>query len=124
MESKQRYNDLVSEIKKEIKEIDVDEVKKLQNDNNVFKLIDIREEVEWNKDSIPGAVFIPRGILEREIESAVPDTYVKIILYCAAGFRSVLSAFNLQKMGYKDVYSMREGISGWAKKGLPINIKQ
>ena len=123
METKQRYNDLVSGIKKEIKEIDVDEVMKLQNNNSVFKLIDIRETAEWNSGSIPGAVFIPRGILEREIESAFPDTSAKIVLYCAAGFRSVLSAFNLEKMGYKDVYSMREGISGWAKRGLPINIK-
>jgi len=122
MEPKQRYNDLVSGIKKEINEIDVDEVMKLQNDDNVFKLIDIRETAEWSKGSIAGAVFIPRGILEREIESAVPDTSVKIIIYCTAGFRSVLSAFNLEKMGYKDVYSMKEGISGWAKKGLPINI--
>jgi len=77
-----------------------------------------------NNGSIPNAVFIPRGILEREIESVIQDTSVKIVLYCSAGFGSVLSAFNLEKMDYKDVCSMREGISGWAKRGLPINIKQ
>ena len=90
-------------------------------ENVLFILIDIREENEWKSDRIPKAICIGKGILEREIESIVPNEKTKIVLYCGAGYRSALSAENLQKMGYINVCSMIGGITEWEEKNLPIS---
>jgi len=80
-----------------------------------IKLIDVREDREWDEAHIPGAVHIARGILERDIEKVIPDKKQEIVLYCAGGFRSVLSADSLRKMGYRNVSSMRGGWRAWKK---------
>ena len=82
-------------------------------------LVDVREESEWAQGHLPGAMHLGKGIIERDIEQHVPDTNAKIVLYCGGGFRSALTADNLQKMGYTNVESMDGGWKGWIGAGLP-----
>ncbi len=111
---------LVNEAKKKIKETNVAEVKRRTEAGEKFLLVDVREDNEWTKGHLPGAVHMGRGIIERDIEQRVPDTNAKLILYCGGGFRSALVAENLQKMGYSNVESMDGGWRGWLEAGLPI----
>ena len=83
-------------------------------------LIDVREDHEAAKSMIEGAIHLGRGILERDIENKVPDKSQTVILYCGGGYRSALSAINLQKMGYSRVLSMAGGWRAWNEKGLPV----
>ena len=110
---------LVEESKKRVKETNVEDVKRKMDAGEKFLLVDCREESEWGRGRLPGAVHMSKGIIERDIEVKVPDTASKIIIYCGGGFRSVLVADNLQKMGYKDVISMDGGWRGWTAAGLP-----
>jgi len=110
---------LVNEAKKKIKETNVADVKRRIDAGEKFILVDTREDTEWASGHIPGAVHMGRGIIERDIETQVPDTGTKMILYCGGGFRSVLVAENLQKMGYTNVESMDGGWRGWLGAGLP-----
>ena len=78
-----------------------------------FFLIDVREDNEWAKGRIKGAMHLGRGIIERDIETAIADRNAEIVLYCGGGYRSALAAENLQRMGYKNVWSMGGGWRGW-----------
>jgi rhodanese-related sulfurtransferase len=111
---------IVEDAKKRIKECTVADVKARQDRGEKFTLIDVREESEWAKDHLPGAVHIGKGVLERDIESKVPDRATPLVLYCGGGFRSALAADNLQKMGYTNVISMDGGIRVWREKGYPL----
>src|SRR5260370_27078471 len=97
---------LVNEAKKKIKETNVADVKRRSDAGEKFLLVDVREDNEWVKGHLPGAVHLGRGIIERDIEQRVPDTNTKLVLYCGGGFRSALVAENLQKIGYNKVGSM------------------
>lgn len=110
---------LVQEAKKKIKETNVAEVKKRADAGEKFILVDVREDNEWAKGHLPGAMHLGKGVIERDIEQSVPDTGTKLILYCGGGFRSALVADNLQKMGYTNVESMDGGWKGWLEAGLP-----
>ena len=107
---------LVKAAKKRVREISVASVKEKLKREDDFILIDTREEHEWNDAHAAGAVFLSKGIIEREIEAKVPDTSTEIVLYCGGGFRSALAADNLKKMGYKNVFSMAGGWREWKKK--------
>jgi rhodanese-related sulfurtransferase len=85
-----------------------------------FLLVDVREESEYAKDHLPGAVHMGKGVIERDIELRVPDLNTEMILYCGGGFRSALAADNLQRMGYTNVISMDGGIREWREKGYPL----
>ena len=85
-----------------------------------FLILDVREESEYAKDHLPGAVHMGKGVIERDIEMRVPDLNTEMILYCGGGFRSALAADNLQKMGYSNVISMDGGIRDWREKGYPL----
>ena len=111
---------LVNEAKKKVKETNVADVKRRLEAGEKFLLVDVREDNEWAKGHLPGAVHLGKGIIERDIEQRVPDTNAKVILYCGGGFRSALVADNLQKMGYTNVESMDGGWKGWLEAGLPI----
>ncbi len=76
-------------------------------------VVDVREDHEWNVDHIPGAVHIGKGVIERDIETKVPDKATELLLYCGGGFRSILAAKNLMAMGYINVISVDGGIRGW-----------
>jgi rhodanese-related sulfurtransferase len=111
---------LVNEARKRIQETTVDEVKAKLDRKEDFLLIDVREESEYAKDHLPGAIHLGKGIIERDIEERVADPNAVMILYCGGGFRSALAADNLQKMGYTRVISMDGGIRGWREKGFPL----
>jgi rhodanese-related sulfurtransferase len=110
---------LVQDAKKRIKETNVADVKRRIDAGEKLVLIDVREDNEWAKGHLPGAVHLGKGIIERDIEQRVPDTGAKVILYCGGGFRSALAGENLQKMGYSNVESMDGGWKGWVDAGLP-----
>ena len=110
---------LVNDAKTRIKETNVADVKRRMDAGEKFHLVDVREESEWSKGYLPGAVYMGRGVIERDIEQKIPDTSTKLILYCGGGFRSALVADNLQKMGYHNVESMDGGWKGWLAAGLP-----
>ena len=111
---------IVDDAKKRVRECTVDDVKRKLDAKEKFTLVDVREDNEWAADHLPGAVHLGKGVIERDIEKAIPDTTTQIILYCGGGFRSALAADNLQKMGYTNVISMDGGIRGWREKGLPL----
>jgi rhodanese-related sulfurtransferase len=111
------FQQLVNEAKKDIKEIDAGELKRMQQSGEEFALVDVRQENETAKGVIPGAVAIPRGILELHIDQVTPDKNKKIVLYCGGGSRSALAAWMLKKMGYKNPISLAGGYRGWTETG-------
>jgi rhodanese-related sulfurtransferase len=111
---------LVQDAKQRVKETNVPDVKKRMDSGEKLILVDVREDNEWAKGHLPGAVHMGKGVIERDIEQQVPNTAAKIVLYCGGGFRSALVADNLQKMGYTNVESMDGGWRGWTEAGLPI----
>ena len=111
---------LVADAKKRIKEEDVQTTKKKLDAGEKIILVDTREESEWARGHIPNAVHLGKGIIERDIEKAIPDKSTTIVLYCGGGFRSALAADNLQKMGYTNVVSMDGGWRGWTEAGFPV----
>ena len=119
MKHSPQFLKLVSEAKTRVKETNVVDVKRRMESGEKFLLVDVREDNEWANGHLPGAVHMGRGIIERDIETRVPETAAKVILYCGGGFRSALAADNLQKMGYTNVESMDGGWRGWVEAGLP-----
>jgi rhodanese-related sulfurtransferase len=111
---------LVEEAKQRIQECTAAEAKTRMDRGEKLYLIDVREDHEFAKDHARGAVHLGRGILERDIESRVPDKNAAIVLYCGGGFRSALAADNLQHMGYVNVMSMAGGIRAWRESGYPL----
>ena len=118
MQHSTEFLKLVEEVKPHIKEVNVEQTQeRLQNG---AKLIDVREDNEWQAGHAKDAVHLGRGIIERDIEKEFPDKNTELILYCGGGFRSALSAYNLQKMGYKNVASMDGGWRVWKEAGAAI----
>ena len=114
-----RFLKIVNDVKEGITETNVQEVNDRRDHGDDFYLVDIREESEWDKGHITNAIYIGKGVIERDIEKKIDNTEAEIILYCGGGFRSALAADNLQKMGYSNVSSMDGGYSGWVKAGYP-----
>ncbi len=110
---------LVDDARARVKETDVHAVKARLEAKEKFTLVDVREESEWARGHLPGAVHLSRGIIERDIEERFPDKNTALVLYCGGGYRSALSADNLQKMGYQNVSSMDGGWRGWNEAGYP-----
>ena len=111
---------LVKDAKTRVKEEDYRETKKRLDAGEKFVLVDTREDSEWARGHIPGAIHLGRGVIERDIEKTVPDKNTRVVLYCGGGYRSALAADNLQKMGYRDVISMDGGWRGWTDAGFPV----
>jgi rhodanese-related sulfurtransferase len=120
MQHSPRFLNLVQESKQRVRETTVDEIKKRLDRGDKFALIDVREESEWAKGHLPGAVHLGKGIIERDMEQRYSDLATELVLYCGGGYRSALAADNLQKMGYTNVISMDGGFREWREKGLPI----
>jgi rhodanese-related sulfurtransferase len=110
---------LVREAKKHIKEEDVRATKKRLDAGEPLILVDVREESEWARGHIPNAIHLGKGIIERDIEKAIPEKGAAIVLYCGGGFRSALAADNLKKMGYSNVISMDGGWREWTQANFP-----
>ncbi len=111
---------IAHDAKKNVKETTVIDVKSRLDKGEKLLLIDVREESEFATDHISGAFHLSKGVIERDIELAVPDLATEIILYCGGGFRSALSAENLARMGYSNVISMDGGIRVWRENGFPL----
>jgi rhodanese-related sulfurtransferase len=120
MQHSPRFLKIVDDARSRIKETTVDEVKEKLDDGEKLTLIDVREESEFAKDHLPGALHLGKGVIERDVEARVPDLNTPLILYCGGGYRSALAADNLQKMGYTNVISMDGGVRGWREKGYPM----
>ncbi len=116
----QQFLKLVNDAKSRVKETNVTDVKRRMDGGEKFVLVDVREESEWARGHVAGAVYLGKGVIERDAEQRFPDPSTKLILYCGGGFRSALAADNLQKMGYKNVESMDGGWKGWVEAGLPV----
>ena len=116
-----RFLKIVENAKQRIREVSVDDVKTKLDRGEKFVLVDVREESEWAKDHLPGAIHLGKGVIERDVEERVPDLNAAVVLYCGGGYRSALAADNLQQMGYRDVLSMDGGIREWREKGFPLS---
>lgn len=115
-----RFLKIVNDARQRIRETNVDDVKAKLDRGEKFLLVDVREESEFARDHLPGAIHLGKGVIERDVEQRVPDPNTPMILYCGGGYRSALAADNLQKMGYTHVISMDGGIRGWREKGYPL----
>jgi rhodanese-related sulfurtransferase len=113
------FLELVNAAKRSIRETTVPAVAERMQRGEKLLLVDTREDTEWNAGRIRGAIHLGKGVIERDIETKVPDKDQEIILYCGGGFRSALAAEALQKMGYTNVISMDGGIRSWREAGLP-----
>jgi rhodanese-related sulfurtransferase len=111
---------LVEQAKRRIKECSVAEVKAKLDRGERFHFLDVREDNEFAKDHAKGARHLGKGIIERDIESLVPEKSAQIVLYCGGGYRSALAADALQQMGYTNVVSMDGGIRAWREAGYPL----
>ena len=111
---------IVDEARRQVRECTVSDVKARLDKGERMFLIDVREESEVAGGRIPTARHIGKGVIERDIEAAVPDQATEIVLYCGGGYRSALAALNLQKMGYTNVISMDGGMRGWKDAGFPV----
>ncbi len=118
-----KFLDIVNDAKSRVLECTVDDVKKRREQGEEFHLIDVREDHEFHRGRIPGALHLSKGIIERDVETRFPDPSTLLILYCGGGFRSALAADNLQKMGYSQVISMDGGFSGWKAAGYEIETQ-
>ena len=111
---------IVNDAKSRVKECNVDDVKQKLARGEKFHLVDVREDKEWDAGHLPRAIHLGKGVIERDIETKIPNKGEEIILYCGGGFRSALAADNLQKMGYSNVISMDGGFRGWKDAGLAV----
>jgi len=112
---------LVDEARAKIREVSIDDVERLLAVDTPFLLIDVREEEEWRRGHLPGARHLCKGIIERDIETAVPDRNAHLVLYCGGGFRSALAAEALQRMGYTRAESMTGGWRAWKSTRDPVS---
>jgi rhodanese-related sulfurtransferase len=119
-----RFLDIVNDTRLRVKETNVREVSDRMARGDEFYLVDVREDREWDAGHLPGAMHLGKGIIERDIELAIPDFDAEIVLYCGGGFRSVLAADNLQRMGYRNVSSMDGGYRGWTEGGHTVEVDE
>jgi len=118
MEHTEGFLKLVDDAKTRVREVNVGQT--LERMRHGARLIDVREDNEWGRGHAVGAEHMGRGVIERDIERAVPDHSAELILYCGGGYRSALAADNLQRMGYTNVYSLAGGWKAWKDSGAPV----
>ncbi len=116
-----RFLEIVDDAKSRVRQNDVQAVKEMLDSERRFYLVDVREDNEWNAGHLPRAIHLGKGIIERDIETAIPDLSAEIVLYCGGGYRSALAADHLQQMGYSNVWSMDGGIREWREAGYPMD---
>lgn len=104
-----KFVELVDTAKEQIRELDTDALHEHMQENPDLALVDVREESEFAASHVRGARHLSKGVLERDIEESLSDPDTEIVLYCGGGYRSALAALNLQKMGYRNVYSLAGG---------------
>ena len=114
------YSDLLQEVKASIRQVSLEDLHARQKAGEPITLVDVREKDEWRQGYIPGAVHIPRGFLEMQAESKLPDKSERIVTYCAAGVRSAFAAKVLLDLGYTNVESANPGFVQWKDRGFPV----
>ncbi len=107
------FKQLVDDVKREVRELSSDDLRRMKSTGEDFSLIDVRESEDWPKGTIPGAATISRGVLELNIDQVTTDKDRKLVLYCGGGSRSALAAYMLQRMGFRNVLSLAGGYRGW-----------
>ena len=120
MKHSEGFLKVVNDAKSRIREVNVAETRDRLAANPQAKLIDVREDNEWNQAHAAGAEHLGKGIIERDIEASVPDKSTELILHCGGGYRSALAADVLQEMGYTNVWSMAGGWKAWKESGAPV----
>ena len=111
---------LVNEARPQVKELSIQEARDRLAKNPKAILLDVREDSEWAKGHAAEAVHLGKGILERDLETKFPNPTEEIIMYCGGGYRSVLTAAVAQKMGYRNVYSLKGGYRGMLEAQWPM----
>lgn len=114
---------IVADARSRVRECTVEDVKRRLDAGEKFTLVDVREESEFAAGHLPGALHLSKGVIERDVETKVPDPAAPLVLYCGGGYRSALAADNLQKMGYTNVISMDGGWRVWNEKGYPVEVR-
>jgi len=120
MKHSEGFLKLVNDTKSRVREVSVNETKERLVANPSAKLIDVREDNEWDAAHATGSIHLGKGIIERDIEVTVPDKATELILYCGGGYRSALAADALQRMGYTNVFSLAGGWKAWKESGGKI----
>lgn len=115
------FLNLVTDALTRIQTTDIPTVKQWMDSHEPMVLIDVREQDEWQQGHLPNALYLGKGIIERDIENLIPNRTQKMVLYCGGGYRSALAADNLMKMGYTDVYSLDGGYRSWVSARLPTS---
>jgi rhodanese-related sulfurtransferase len=121
MKYNQGFVKLVEEARQHIRECTIEQVKGKLDRHEPFEFIDVREDNEYAQDHARGATHLGRGVLERDVETMIPNKQAEIVLYCGGGYRSALAANSLRQMGYSNVASMTGGIKAWRDAGYPID---
>lgn len=119
MQHSKGFLDIVNDAKRRIRETTPEEVRRRQERGERFHFVDVREDGEWERGRALGALHLGKGVIERDIERAIPDYDEEIILYCGGGYRSALAADALARMGYTNVVSMDGGWKRWRELGYP-----
>ena len=120
MNHSERFLRIVGRAKAVIKEVSVADVRRDLKNGIDFVLVDTREESEWTAEHACGAIHLGKGVIERDIETVIPETSKKIVLYCGGGYRSALAASALQEMGYDNVHSLTGGWRAWKVGGMSV----
>jgi len=116
------YSDLLAHVRKTTKEVSLDALKKRLEAKEKLVLLDVREKEEFRAGYIPGALSIPRGFLEIQVEGKLPDKDATIVAYCAGGTRSALAAKTLADLGYTHVETANPGFTRWKDMGYPVEL--
>ncbi len=114
---------LVDDARSRIRQVDIHEFLQMRARDEKFLLVDVREESEWAAGHAAGAIHLGKGIIERDIETRVPDPGTPMVLYCGGGFRSALVADALRKMGYTNAISLDGGWRAWQAAALPVETE-
>jgi rhodanese-related sulfurtransferase len=120
MQHSEGFLKLVRDAKGRVRENTPEDVRRKQEAGESFHFVDVREDGEWQKGHAAGAIHLGKGVIERDVEKAIPDRGAQIVLYCGGGYRSALAADALQKMGYTNVVSMDGGWKRWSELGYPV----
>lgn len=115
---------LVAEAKRSIQEIDIEQYRALRERGDPHVLIDVREDHEYAAGHARGAKHLSKGVIERDIETEVPDPNARLVLYCGGGYRSALATAAIQKLGYRNVISLDGGWTAYEASGLPVEGPQ
>ena len=124
MKHSEGFLNIVNDAKSRVREVSVAHAQQRMSEDEDVKLIDVREDHEWNEAHAAGAIHLGKGIIERDIETTVPDKGTELILYCGGGYRSALATDALQRMGYTNVFSLAGGWRAWKEAGGEIKTEQ